>query len=55
MTPSKFLLLEMKLKSAVTRPLIIWSKKGTLKGRKKNESSFQHQLFRRLAAAGHQC
>lgn len=51
MTPSKILLLEIKLKSAATRSLIIWSRKvmgsrrGTLKGRRKSTSSFQHRPF----------
>jgi len=52
MTPSKSLLLEIKLKSAAIRSLIIWSRKvmgsrrGTLRGRKKSTSSFQHRPFK---------
>lgn len=61
MTPSKILLLEIKLKSAVTKCLIIQSRKvmgsrrGTPKGRKKSTSSVQHRPLKRLPAAGLQC
>lgn len=52
MTPGKILPLEFKLRSAATRSLIIQSRKlmgsrrGTLTGRKKSISSFQHRPFK---------